>query len=173
MAGKPSSNSRRPKTDCSSSSTGLICRARWLCAARRLLLKRGVPSRPPSIDQRATRVRSSGVDMNFAPHKIALRSVALGLLLTMVGCDEDRTEPEERSPPEIPAPTTPENVVKGIYNDDVRNPQERIAAYANLLSASDSDPSEAFTFNFMPVDIPNGLPPSWGVDAELAAHRDI
>src|SRR4030095_7727563 len=31
----------------------------------------------------------------------------------------------------------------------------------------------AFDFNFIPVDIQNGLPPSWGLDAELAAHRAI
>src|SRR4030095_9094404 len=31
----------------------------------------------------------------------------------------------------------------------------------------------AFDFNFIPVDIQNGLPPSWGLDAELAAHRAV
>jgi len=102
----------------------------------------------------------------------------LALLLTTVGCDEDTEDPGHLGlgPPEIPAPTTPENVIKGlqvIYNDKVRGPQERIDAYVNLLSASGSDPNEAFIFQFMPADIQMGLPPSWGLDSELAAHRAI
>jgi hypothetical protein len=116
--------------------------------------------------------------MNIAPHRVAHSCGWLVLLLTVTfGCDDStKPEPEDNDPPTIPAPTTPENVVSAlevIYNDDVRSPQERLDAYASLLSANEASSEEAFIFEFMPADIQNGLPPSWGLNEELAVHRAI
>ena len=91
------------------------------------------------------------------------------------GCNEETTQPEDDSLV-LPAPTTPENVVAGmqvIYNDRTHSAIERRQAYENLLSDGLGPPAEAFIFNFQPSDIINGLPPSWGRDAEVAAHRAI
>jgi hypothetical protein len=116
--------------------------------------------------------------MNIAPHRVTHAWILLALLLAVAGCDDDATkpDPEDNDPPAIPAPTTPENVVSAIeviYNDDVRSPQERLDAYASLLPGNSAPPEEAFIFVFMPADIQNGLPPTWGLNEELAVHRAI
>jgi hypothetical protein len=117
--------------------------------------------------------------MNIAPGRVAPSHGWLVLLLAFTfGCGDDATkpDPEDNGPPAIPASTTPENVVSAIeviYNDDVRSPQERFDAYANLLSDNMAPIEEAFIFQLTPADNQNGLPPSWGLDSELAAHRAI
>src|SRR4030095_6936462 len=91
---------------------------------------------------------------------------ALAMLLCLAACNEESTEPEEDSLV-FPALTTPENVISAIeviYNDKEHGADERLTGYASLLA-------EPFIFNFQPSDIINGLPPSWGKDAELAAHQ--
>jgi hypothetical protein len=117
--------------------------------------------------------------MNITRGKVAHSWALLALLLTVAfGCGDDSTkpQPEDNDPPAIPAPTTPENVVSAIeviYNDDVRSPRERLDAYASLLSDYSAPFEEAFIFLLTPADIESGLPPTWGLDSELAAHRAI
>jgi len=117
--------------------------------------------------------------LNIVSYQIARQCTVFATLLAVaVGCDENTQNPDPidgGGPPEIPPASTPENVVKGIeviYNDRVRNSQQRSDAYASLLTDS-SSPSEAFLFVLTPADVQNGLPPAWGLDSELAAHRAI
>jgi hypothetical protein len=93
-----------------------------------------------------------------------------------VGCEEDDpTEPGDDSLV-LPALTSPENVITAmqvVYNDRTHGPIERFEAYATLLTNDLDPPERAFKFIFQPSDIQNGLPPSWGRPAELAAHEAI
>ena len=88
----------------------------------------------------------------------------VGLLLA-AGCNEETTQPEDDSLV-LPALTSPENVISAIqviYNDKTHSKDDRLAAYASLFDS-------AFVFHFQPADVAQGLPPSWGLEDELAAH---
>jgi hypothetical protein len=100
-----------------------------------------------------------------------LRPVVLGGAVALVlglasGCNEESTQPEDDSLV-LPALTSPENVISAmqvIYNDKTHSKDERLAAYASLFDS-------AFVFHFQPADVAGGLPPSWGLDDELAGHE--
>lgn len=101
------------------------------------------------------------------------RRVCLALLaslaLTAVACDDDPVEPEPIRW------TTPDELLKtimAIYNDREHSATERLDEYEKLfLHASDDQPG--FRFNFQASDIDPGLPPSWGLESELEAHRRL
>jgi hypothetical protein len=103
--------------------------------------------------------------------------LVLGLLVIILGCDEDSTEPEPDTPgPPWPAPTAPESLLvamQKIYNDRSHSALERFQAYSDLLPNELAPLNEAFIFMLQPSDIQNGLPPSWGRDSELAAHQSV
>src|SRR4030095_974214 len=87
-------------------------------------------------------------------------------------------DPPEETPPEILPRTSPENVIKNlqaIYNDKVRNAIDRRTLSEQQRPPADTDPQsgQAFIFNFQPADIAAGLPPSWGQDSEVQAHKAI
>jgi hypothetical protein len=95
-------------------------------------------------------------------------ALALTIGALAAGCEDETTQPEDDSIV-LPAPTTPEALIFSIevlYNDKVHTADERLAGYASLFDST-------FTFHFQPADINNGLPPSWGLEEELAAHASI
>jgi hypothetical protein len=85
------------------------------------------------------------------------------------GCVEETTRPQEQDDELVlPALTSPENVIAAmqiIYNEK-HSVESRRVGYASLLDT-------AFVFHFQPADIDAGLPPSWGLEDELAAHAGI
>jgi len=92
-------------------------------------------------------------------------SLAVALILSLAACNEESTQPEDDGLA-LPELTTPESVISAIevvYNDRTHGKDERLAAYASLLDS-------AFVFHFQPADIAVGLPPSWGLNDELAGH---
>ena len=113
---------------------------------------------------------------------LALVPMLLGLVMGS-GCifSPDEEDPPGDLPPEILPRTSPDNVLKNlqaVYNDKVRSAVDRRQIYEQLLPPGPEPPpgppvGQAFIFNFQPADIDNGLPPSWGRDEELAAHRAI
>jgi len=108
---------------------------------------------------------------------LALVPMLVGLV-TGAGCifSPDEEDPPGDTPPEIVPRTSPENVLKNlqaIYNDKVRSAIDRRTLYEQQLPPEGAPVDVAFKFNFQPADIEQGLPPSWGVDSELAAHRAI
>jgi hypothetical protein len=110
---------------------------------------------------------------------LALVPMIVGLFIG-AGCifSPDEEDPPGDTPPAIVARTSPENVLanlQAIYNDKVRSAIDRRTLYEQQLPPEGADPSVAFIFHFQAADQlpPNDLPPSWGVDSELAAHRAI
>jgi len=107
---------------------------------------------------------------------LALVPMLVGLV-TGAGCifDPKDEPPQQDPPPEILPRTSPENVLKNlqaIYNDKVRTAIDRRQIYEQQLPPEPPPAQgQAFIFNFQPADIAGGLPPSWGRDDELAAHR--
>jgi hypothetical protein len=100
----------------------------------------------------------------------------LSLLIAIflaAGCKEDTTAPTDDSLV-LPALTTPENVISAIeviYNDKTHTAEQRLAGYASLFPDAGAPLDQAFLFRFQPADIVHGLPPTWGLDQELAAHQ--
>ena len=96
-----------------------------------------------------------------------LSVVALVFLVT--GCNEETTRPQPQDDELVlPALASPEHVIAAmqiIYNEK-HSAESRRAGYASLLDS-------AFVFHFQPADINDGLPPSWGLEDELAAHAGI
>jgi hypothetical protein len=95
-------------------------------------------------------------------------ALALTIAVLAAGCEDDTTQPEDDSLV-LPEPSTPEALISGIevvYNDRTHGADERLAGYASLFDST-------FKFNFQPSDIGNGLPSSWGLEEELAAHAGI
>lgn len=112
---------------------------------------------------------------------LALVPVLTGLVMG-TGCifDPEPGDPPGDPPPPILARTSPENVIKNlqaIYNDKVRTAIDRRQFYEQQLppvgASTDPDTGTAFIFNFQPADIAAGLPPSWGQDSEVQAHKSI
>lgn len=98
------------------------------------------------------------------------------LACTVLACDDD--DPVTPEPPWPPlAPTPPENVLANlvtIYNDKEHTTAKRMAAYEDLFLHPDAAPPwPGFIFRFQPADMLQGLPPTWGLDAELEAHRGL
>jgi hypothetical protein len=108
----------------------------------------------------------------------AVVPILMGLVMG-TGCifDPKPGDPPGDPPPPILARTSPENVLKNlqaIYNDKVRTSIDRQEFYKQQLPPADAAPdSGAFIFNFQPADILLGLPPSWGRNEEVAAHKAI
>jgi len=74
----------------------------------------------------------------------------------------------------LSAPSAPDSLllnIRALYNDKGRRVAERVARYADLFLPVGSQPG--FVFNFQPADIHNGLPPSWGLNEEIEAHRGL
>jgi hypothetical protein len=75
------------------------------------------------------------------------------------------------------SPTRPEYLIENlaiIYNDTLRSAAERQDAYGDLLLAAGGEPPRPdFVFRFQDVDIQGGLPPSWGLAQEIAAHSNL
>jgi hypothetical protein len=111
---------------------------------------------------------------------LALVPILMGLVMG-TGCifDPEPGDPPGDPPPPILARTSPENVIKNlqaIYNDKVRTAIDRRQFYEQQLPPADANPDSgrAFIFNFQPRDIEeHGLPPSWGRNEEVAAHKAI
>ena len=113
--------------------------------------------------------------MNIAPGRVAHHFIsrlgwALALLLGFAsGCVEETTRPQDQDDELVlPALTSPENVIVAmqiIYNE-THSAEDRWAGYASLLDS-------AFVFHFQRADINSGLPASWGLEDELAAHAGI
>jgi hypothetical protein len=106
------------------------------------------------------------------PHSIVRQLLLLSACLMLsipFGCGDDSTGPE---PPEVwpPVdPSSPDNVITMMeiaYNDTAQSANDRLAAYASLFDT-------AFVFRFQPADIAHGLPATWGLEEELAAHHSI
>ena len=104
-----------------------------------------------------------------------LSFIPCALLVFLLGCDSGFCPencggpPPSPVPQTIPPPTSPENVIEAIevvYNDKVRNAPERSTIYAGLF-----DP--AFVFHFQAADVHSGLPETWQLEDELAAHARI
>ncbi len=102
--------------------------------------------------------------------------LAIPLLLTVLlpSCGDDSGQPEPEPPP-IPVLSAPDSVLRAIeviYKDRVRTAEEKAAEYAKLLAPlTPTDPG--FVFHFTPQDVGNGLPETWGVDAEIEAHAGL
>lgn len=102
------------------------------------------------------------------------------LALSAAGCIFGPGEDKDPPPPPplaILPPTPPENLLKNlmtIYNDKEHSALERVNAYDSLF-LKQTPTRTGFIFNFQPADIgpPNNLPPSWGLDEELEAHRGL
>lgn len=104
-----------------------------------------------------------------------LSFVPCALLAFLLGCDgnfcpEDCGGPPPSPVPQtIPPPNSPENVIEAIeiiYNDKVRSARERSEAYASLFEP-------AFIFHFQGADVAHGLPETWQLEQELAAHSRL
>jgi hypothetical protein len=104
---------------------------------------------------------------------------ALSLVLFGLGCifGTDEEDPIGDPPPEIPPPTSTENLVKGLevtYTDKVRSATERKQVYENLLAKPPAcDTCRAFLFDFQPADEDQGTPASWGRSEEVASAENI
>ena len=108
---------------------------------------------------------------------LALVPMLLGLV-TGTGCifdPEDEPTPEP-VPEEIVPRTSPENVLKNLqalYNDKVRTSIDKRQLYEQQLPPAGTPTEDAFKFKFQAADILQGLPPDWGRDPEVAAHKAI
>ncbi len=96
---------------------------------------------------------------------------AVALLTGLAGCLGDSpTAPAKAKPIALRAPSSPENLIfnlEVVYNDTVRKPDERLAAFQDLFAPD-------LAFIVAPADIAeHGLPASWGLDTEVAIHRRI
>lgn len=115
----------------------------------------------------------------FLPFMAAL---AAALTLTGTGCI---FSPDEGGDPPPPPEafnfkyTPPDSLLinlQTIYNDKEHSARERRDVYQTLFLQGDSNadpPVPGFIFRFQPADIANGLPESWGLDAEVAAHEGL
>ncbi len=107
---------------------------------------------------------------------IARRFCVVLLLATAglgAGCGDDPLEPDPPAPWPASSYATPDIVLDAleiIYNDRDHTAEERRDAYASLLWRG-SDQVPGFIFRFQTPDIQNGLPESWGMAAEVAAHE--
>ena len=89
----------------------------------------------------------------------------------LVSCEDDEptTPQDSATPTRLCSPTAPESLLcsmEALYNDTLRTVTDRLSLYADLFSKD-------FIFHLQPGDIQNGLPPSWGTDAEIEALRAI
>ena len=107
-------------------------------------------------------------------------AVFAALALGATGCifsPEDDDKDPDPVPPITVVRTRPDSLLIGlqaIYNDKEHSAIERLNAYESLFLQPVEDPPQAgFEFNFQPADIAQGLPPSWGLDSELEAHRGL
>ena len=93
---------------------------------------------------------------------------AFALLAGLAGCIGDSpTAPAKAKPIALRAPTSPENLIfnlEAVYNDRVRQPEERLAAFQDLFAPD-------LAFIVPPADLGRGLPASWGLETEVAIHR--
>ncbi len=112
-----------------------------------------------------------------ARHACLVLFSALACAVFACGDDDDPMTPEP--PWALEVPTPPENLLENlvtIYNDDEHTALERVNAYDSLLlrpDASTNPPRTGFKFILQPADIQHGLPASWGLDAEMEAHRGL
>ncbi len=108
--------------------------------------------------------------------------LAVALTLTGAGCIFSPDEDDDPPPPVDPfnfkyAP--PDSLLinlQTIYNDKEHSAIERRNEYEKLFFPGDPDvdpPVIGFIFRFQPADIQNGLPESWGLDSEVAAHEGL
>jgi len=107
-------------------------------------------------------------------------AVLAALALSAPGCIFNPDDDEEDPPPPAPlrvSRSQPDSLLvtlQRIYNAKEYTMIERLSAYDSLfLRQSDDPPRLGFLFEFQPADIAQGLPPSWGIDPELEAHRGL
>jgi hypothetical protein len=136
------------------------------------------------LDRRGERACSRYVEVAMVPQltmiepgrRAGLLALGLALMIGLTGgCEDDPTEPADDSLV-LPALTSPEAVISAIqviYNDRTHPAAERLEGYMTLLTNPSDPPEQQFIFHFQPADIAGGLPPSWGLDQELAAHQAI
>lgn len=112
--------------------------------------------------------------------RLLIFAASLSLVLSGLGCifGTKPGDPDPVTPPEIPAPTSTENLVKAIqviYTDKIRSANERKLAYENLLAPpAGCDTCAAFLFDFQAIDEQTqGTPDTWGRDQEIASAENI
>jgi hypothetical protein len=110
--------------------------------------------------------------------KCSPRGLVLGVLLVaLLACEDDPTNPDLEMAPALQPLTAPENLISNIeilYNDSVRTATERKTEYEKLLAPpSGCDTCQAFLFDFQPTDELIGIPDTWGRDPEIEANANI
>ncbi len=89
-------------------------------------------------------------------------------LVLHTGCGDEESDGGDTGCP-IPGYAAPESLVQSIaviYNAGDRSAAERLSTYESLF-----DPD--FVFRFLPGDVANGSPRSWGLPDELSAHAGL